>query len=210
LSIGDKSTAGQTTLSYSGTDCICNNLLEQAEFSFLVSLVNFNIFAVYVDIVLAQNVKGSCNQKYILTQSYSSVFLNSFTESFVRSGSPGYEINSRLLVAYNSTSSSGTTQFNIPKDGFYMLGRKDDGTCSEIATDGLFVKSQFDTPILYGVNSIYACVKKFKLEEFKDFCQNKIWNNYVLYNFIKNLQYVGVFGSASSTYFKVRLKNNFL
>ena len=205
MSIGDKSTAGQTTLSYSGTDCICNNLLEQAEFSFMVSLTSFNIFAVYVDLILAQNVKGSCNQKYIMTQTYSSVFLNNFTDSFVRSGSPGYIENSRLLVAYNTTSILGVTQFMVPKDGFYMLGRKDDGTCSEIQTDGLFVKSQFDTPILYGVNSIYTCVKNFKLEEFQYFCENKQWSNYVLYNFIKNLQYVGVFGSASNTYLKVNI-----
>ena len=180
-------------------------MLESVEFSFLVNMSSFIVNSIYVDLILATNVKSACNQKYIISQSHSAVFLNSFTDSFVRSGSPGYEVGRRLLVAYNTTLASGTVQFNVPKDGSYMLGRREDGTCSSILTDQLFIKSSFDTPILYGVNSVYSCIKKFNLKDFASFCESKAWNNYVLYYFVKNIQYVGTFGSASNSYLKVKI-----
>ena len=83
------------------------------------------------------------------------------------------------------------------------MGRKIDGTCAELDNSQFYVNSNLDSPIQYGVNSAYSCTKNFNLDQFKDFCNNKSWKQYSLYNFVNRIQYVGIFGSSNINYIKV-------
>lgn len=167
--------------------------------SFITSPTGFTLTGVYVDLIMATKIKGDCNKNYYLSQTYSTKFVNNLSTSFERSGSPGYENGKRLLVAYNNTVSASSVNFTVPYDGMYMIGRKDDGTCSSIKS-GNTIQSSLDTPILFGVNSVYSCNQNFNLQQFQDFCNNKDWKNLVIYNFVKNIQYIGIFGSSDNTY----------
>ena len=203
LTIGDKTNIGPTNIQSAGSGCICNYFLESAEFNFILDNLSFSLKDIILDVILLTNVPSNCNDPFIFTQSYSAKFVNSMATSFVRSGAPGYLQGSRLLVGYNTTN-NGNIQFNVPYDGIYLMGRKQDGTCSDITIDSAIrLQSIFDTPILYGVNMVYSCTNNFALRDLQNFCQGKKWQNYVLYNFIKNIQYIGVFGNANNTYIKV-------
>jgi hypothetical protein len=167
--------------------------------------VTYGIRDVFLDVILLTNIRNSCNQPFIFTQSYSAKFVYSMTSSFVKSGSPGYNQGSRLLVGFNTTTSE-KVHFNVPYDGLYLIGRRNDGTCSDLTADTASnLMSQFDSPILYGVNTLYSCTNKFSLRDLQNFCEENKWKNYIIFNFSKNIQYIGIFGNANNTYIKVFL-----
>lgn len=196
LTQGSANSLTSTSLTTSGSSCTCNNVLEEAEFNFIIGTTMYSVFAVNVNLILGTNIQYNCNDNYIITQKYTTKFLTSSIYDYTRSGSPGYLEGLKLMVAYNSTNSDGTAQFTVPKDGFYMVGRQPDGTCSEVSGSNYSIDSQYDSPILYGVNSVYSCVNSMNLDSYRAFCQNKSWKNFVLFNFVQKLQYVGIFGSA--------------
>jgi hypothetical protein len=203
LTSSDKTSVGPTNIQSSDTGCVCNNFLESAEFSFILDKVTFEIKDVVLDVILFTNIRNNCNEPFIFSQFYSAKFVYSTTSSFVKSGSPGYNQASRLLVGYNTTT-SGKVQFNVPYDGFYLMGRRYDGTCSDLNTDSASnLMSQFDSQILYGLNTLYSCTNQFSLRDLQNFCEENKWKNYIIFNFIKNIQYIGIFGNANNTYIKV-------
>lgn len=204
LSVGSMYQTGPTAYtSPNGADCICNNVVENAEFKFIFSTDYFTITKVIINLILGTNIKYDCNKNFIMSQTFSTSFLNNNTNTFIRSGSPGYITGKRLLTAKNTTV-NGVNQFQSPKEGIYMIGRKVDGTCAKfLENNKLYLQSLYDTPILFNVNSVYSCTDNFNLNDFKIFCQDKLWKIYSLYDFVYSIQYVGTFGSANIAYLKV-------
>jgi hypothetical protein len=174
-------------------------MIEEANYIFIVDPNLMALSAVYLDVILASNVQGDCNSKFIMDQSYSTKYLGSLSEIVSRSGSPGYLIGYKLLVGYNATDSSGNNIFEVPDEGLYMTGRSQDTTCrySYSPSDMNMVESTFDSPINYGVNTLYSCNMNFNLTEFENFCENKNWKNLTLYDFPTLIQYIGIFGNAN-------------
>ena len=113
------------------------------------------------------------------------------------SGNPGYFSGNNLLIAYNITANN-TINKQIEREGFYMVGRSNDGFCLD--GDGYPLTSYFDTLIKFDVSSDYACKKDMTLSQFKTFCEDKNWKKFQLFNFPNRLQYVGKFGNARLDY----------
>ena len=189
-------------MTQNGTTCICNNILEEANYIFIIDPKLMVINAVYLDLILATNVQGSCSNKFIMDQSYSTKFLNTLSDNIGRSGSPGYLIGYKLLIGYNGTAANGSILFEVPDEGLYMTGRQQDNTCSYInlPSDFKLIESIFDSPINYGVNTLYSCNLNLNLTQFQNFCTNKNWKNLTMFNLATYIQYIGIFGNANIEY----------
>jgi hypothetical protein len=189
-------------------NCMCTNMLEEANFIFIVDPNISFINAVYLDIILTRNVKAKCKQKFIMNQSYSTKFLNSLDDNVMRSGSPGYFIGSRLWIGYTTTNNSGTKVFEVPKEGLFMVGKKKHGTCGYVnnSSESNIIESFYDSPINYGVNTIYSCNLILDYTQFEDFCNRKDWINLKLFKFPANIQLIGIFGNANYEFKNVKIQ----
>jgi len=193
-------------INLNNNECSCNNMLEEANYNFIVDPNKMVLNSVYLDLILAINIKGKCKDKFIMNQAYSTKFLKSLS-NFQRSGSPGYLTGFKLLIGYNSTDTqTGSLIFEVPKEGLYMVGKNQDNTCLNAANDSDFrtINSFFDTPINYGVNTVYSCELKYELSSFEKFCKNSEWKNLKIYKFPLKIQYIGIFGNANIEYKKVQ------
>ncbi len=193
-----------TTLIYESNQCVCTNILESAEINFIINPDTFLLDDIVVDLILIKKIKQNCESSLIIEQTYSTRFLNSFDDNYVRSGSPGYIQGKRLLTAYNGTIQD-LPHLISPKEGTYLMGRRGDGSCSLNLNDEMKIESFADSPIPYGVNLVYSCVNKFDLELFKTFCVMRQYEEYGLYRFVKKIEYVGMFGNANIEYLSVSL-----
>jgi hypothetical protein len=79
-----------------------------------------------------------------------------------------------------------------------MTGRKEDQTC--LNGDGTSINSEYDSPVKFGIDSVYSCQTEFLFSDFNLFCTSKGWKNYSIFNFVKKLQYLGKFGIANLLY----------
>lgn len=109
-------------------------------------------------------------------------------------------------MGFNLTNANDNSNiFQIKKNGFYAVGRGNDNTC--LLVNGPPISnpySDLDTRLIFGGNLIYSCTKKFSYNEYKNFCNNKEWKNYVLYNMTDYIQYLGIFGNANYNYTNVK------
>jgi hypothetical protein len=59
------------------TNCICDYMLEELQFTFIVDSSLFEITSVYLDFVLGKNIRGKCSDKLYLTKTTSVKWLGS-------------------------------------------------------------------------------------------------------------------------------------
>jgi hypothetical protein len=190
------------TMNDTTNECICDLLIEELNFKFIVDSSLFQITTVYLDIVLGKNIKGKCTDKKLLSKKTSVDWLGTL-KTTTRSGNPGYTMGSNLLVSYNVTDNqTAQTIFQTDRNGHYMVGRGVDNSCMK-GNDNL-IGSSYDTPLKFGVNNIYGCNMNMTLAQFTSFCLEQQWKDLKLFNFPKNIQYLGVFGNAQLNYAKVR------
>lgn len=134
------------------------------------------------------------------------MYLFNLPKNFYRSGNPGYMIRSNLLIGTNKTV-NGKTMFTVRKNGFYLQGRNNDGSC---ATGTNLLYSNFDFPVKFKSNAIYSCSMNYNPDEFNQFCSSQGWKNFILFKMVSDIQYIGIFGNANYTYLQdwLRVQND--
>lgn len=93
-----------TTLLINNSECICSNILNEANYYIKFNENNYNIENVFVDIVLYDFIIGKCNSKVSYSYSNSVNFINNNLNYFINQGSPGYSFKSELIFAYERNS----------------------------------------------------------------------------------------------------------
>lgn len=104
-----------------------------------------------------------------------------------------------MLIGTNRTL-NGNVMFTVKKNGFYIQGRANDGSCANIGGNTLY--TNFDFPIKFGDNVIYSCSMTYNQKDFNNFCSSQNWKQFVIYNMVNDIQYVGIFGNSNYTYLK--------
>lgn len=96
----------------------------------------------------------------------------------------------------NSTTNS--KEFQVHKDGFYIYGRNYNGTCITKSSNNTnqIIYSDFDHPLKFKQNTLYACYKNFTFTEFYNFCINKKWKDLTIFNLQNEIMFLGKYGSS--------------
>jgi hypothetical protein len=87
-----------------------------------------------------------------------------------------------------------------------MVGSADDKTC--VWGTDTNITSNYDSTIKFGVDSVYGCNMKMTVSEYTTFCLEQQWKQLKIFNFLKNLQYIGIFGNAQISFAKVVIFNH--
>jgi hypothetical protein len=191
-------------------ECSCDYLLSDLQYTFVLDSTITSLIDILADVVLYYNIKKDCNSKITLKQSFSSKFSISVNQ-YISSGSPGYLIGSKLLVARNYTNST-STYLQTQRNGFSLSGRNREGNCinstTPISNDAdrmkIFENNEDENVIYFGSNTEYTCKNDFTLAQLKDYCEKNLWKEFQIFKQVDYIQYLGRFGNADLAYFQVR------
>ena len=97
---------------------------------------------------------------------------------------------------------STTRDFQVYKDGFELYGRNYNGTCINItdSAEKPLINSNFDKPLLFKQDSLYACYRNMTFSDFYNFCINKKWKDLLVFNIVKDINLLGKFGASEIDY----------
>jgi hypothetical protein len=97
LSLSSSLNPGPTAFTnQDSTNCLCDNVLEEATFNFLLNNSTKALTKISVDLILGKNIVSKCTNNYVISQTYSVNFLHDLQYNYKRSGNPGYEVDSNL------------------------------------------------------------------------------------------------------------------
>ena len=121
-----------TSLLTNDSECSCSNILSEVHYYIKLQPNKFYIDKVYMDIVLFDSIKGSCNSKVSYKFTNSLTWINSLSV-YTKQGVPGYNYNSNILFAQKSKIKSNT--FSVSKNGAILsVYEKDKKTCKKHIT----------------------------------------------------------------------------
>ena len=84
----------------------------------------------------------------------------------------------------------------LRENGYYISGRDVNGMCITKDNYG-FIYYNNDITLKFLENLIYSCSLSLNQLEFENFCKNKLWRNYVIFNFFSNIDLLGILGNAN-------------
>ena len=193
------------------SECICNLFINELHYNFVVNSDMNALNEIKLDVVLLNNIKGKCSSKRLISQKHSIIFSTGVNE-LKRSGSPGYTSGNQLLVGQKIINIADNSNYlSINRQGFSISGKNNNGYCvnaTDISSNSLF--NNDNDRIIYNRNMEYGCYISIPNNStFADYCSNSKFSSFYIFQQIKNIDYIGIFGSSDPTYLLdwVELKN---
>ncbi|TNV81556.1 hypothetical protein FGO68_gene15939 [Halteria grandinella] len=213
LSDDQKSTFLSST--FDPANCQCDNLLLESHYTVYYSDVgetqntSFKIDNITIDLVYGQlTPTGGCDTKIALSRKSSWTFKQRIF-SRKNSGGPGYIKGNKVLTGATVVGENNT-YVNMSTEPFKLRGADNQGTCyfikqslsnAQNVTDYKIEKPSedlyYDDPeLLFADSTIYGCRLSLTRQELRDFCENKKWQNLMLFQNLQQLDVIGRFGNA--------------